>query len=113
MESVQHAMKLLPDSMLVLVTCLAILGVCVLIFIVVFKIALKIKSTKAKFAAMGFSALYVVSPLDLIPDWVPILGQIDDAGALSALVGLAVSVYSDYRKKKKGNKGKAIEIEKI
>jgi uncharacterized membrane protein YkvA (DUF1232 family) len=96
-------MKILPDNMLVLVACLAVLGVCVFIFVIAFKIALKIKSLKVKFAAMGFSALYVASPLDLIPDMVPILGQIDDAGALSALVGLAVSVYSDYRKKKKGN----------
>lgn len=94
-------MKFLPDNALVLLTCLAVLSVCILIFYIVFKITLKIKSTKVKLAAMGLSALYVLSPLDLIPDAIPILGQMDDAGALATLMGLAISIYRDFKKKKK------------
>jgi uncharacterized membrane protein YkvA (DUF1232 family) len=60
---------------------------------------LKIKSIKAKFAAMGLSALYVLSPLDLAPDFIPVLGQADDAAALAAFIGLAISVYNDFKKK--------------
>jgi uncharacterized membrane protein YkvA (DUF1232 family) len=93
-------MKFLPDSWLVLLTCLAVLAVCILIFVVVLKIAMKIKSWKVKVAAMGLSALYVLSPLDLIPDVIPILGQIDDAGALAAIISLAISIYRDFKKKK-------------
>jgi uncharacterized membrane protein YkvA (DUF1232 family) len=93
-------MKFLPDNWLVLLTCLAVLAVCILIFVVVLKIALKIRSLKVKFAAMGLSALYVLSPLDLIPDVIPILGQIDDAGALAAIISLAISIYRDFKKKK-------------
>ena len=93
-------MKFLPDNWLVLLTCLAVLAVCILIFVIVLKIALKIKSWKLKFAAMGLSALYVLSPLDLVPDVVPGLGQIDDLGAIATLIGLAISIYKDFKKKK-------------
>jgi len=94
-------MKFFPDSWLVLLTCLAVLAVCVLIFVIALKIALKIKSWKVKLAAIGLSALYVLSPLDLIPDVVPGLGQIDDAGMLAVLIGLAISIYKDFKNKKK------------
>jgi uncharacterized membrane protein YkvA (DUF1232 family) len=93
-------MKLLPDNALVLVTCIFVLAICVFIVFIAFKIAFKIKSLKVKLAAMGLSALYILNPVDLIPDVVPALGQIDDAGALAAFVGLAISVYSEFRKKK-------------
>ena len=29
-----------------------------------------------------FAALYVASPLDLIPDWIPLVGWLDDLGVL-------------------------------
>jgi uncharacterized membrane protein YkvA (DUF1232 family) len=92
-------MNILPDNILVLVTCLLILAICIFIIVAVFKIALKIRSLKIKFAAMGLSALYVLSPFDLIPDLIPVLGQIDDAAALAAFIGLVLSVYADCKKK--------------
>jgi uncharacterized membrane protein YkvA (DUF1232 family) len=94
-------MDFFPDSILVLITCLIIIAICILIIYAVFKIAMKIKSMKAKFAAMGLSALYVLSPLDFIPDVIPALGQADDAAALAAFIGLLFSVYNDFKKKKK------------
>ncbi len=39
-------------------------------------------------AAVG----YVLSPLDLIPDWIPILGQLDDLIVVAILVWLAVKL---------------------
>ncbi len=39
------------------------------------------------FTITGLLALYIVSPLDALPDVIPVLGQIDDGGALiSAIV---------------------------
>lgn len=29
------------------------------------------------------AALYVASPLDLIPDWIPVIGWLDDLGVLA------------------------------
>lgn len=39
---------------------------------------------------LGLALLYVLSPLDFIPDWIPGLGQLDDLAALAA--GLALFV---------------------
>ena len=32
--------------------------------------------------------LYIISPLDLIPDFIPVIGWIDDAAAFIMLLGL-------------------------
>ena len=29
------------------------------------------------------AVLYIVSPLDLIPDWIPVIGWLDDLGVLA------------------------------
>ena len=54
-------------------------------------IALKDKDTPlvAKILA-GFVVIYALSPIDLIPDFVPILGYLDDLIILPALIALTV-----------------------
>jgi uncharacterized membrane protein YkvA (DUF1232 family) len=39
---------------------------------------------------LGLGVLYVVSPLDFLPDWFPILGQLDDLAAIAAGVALFI-----------------------
>jgi uncharacterized membrane protein YkvA (DUF1232 family) len=39
---------------------------------------------------LGLAMAYLVSPIDLIPDFVPILGQLDDVLILGGLVFMAV-----------------------
>lgn len=39
---------------------------------------------------LGFAIAYVVSPIDIIPDFVPVLGKLDDAIVLPLLFYVAV-----------------------
>ena len=56
-------------------------------------LALKKKETPvyAKILA-GITVLYALSPIDLIPDFVPVLGYLDDVIILPALVALTVKL---------------------
>jgi uncharacterized membrane protein YkvA (DUF1232 family) len=41
-------------------------------------------------AVLGVAALYAISPLDFIPDWIPVIGQLDDVAALAAAITLFI-----------------------
>ena len=67
-------------------------------------LALKDKKTPwyAKLFA-GLTVVYALSPIDLIPDFIPVLGYLDDLIILPALVALTAKfspsdVFEDYRK---------------
>lgn len=71
-------------------------------------IAMKKKETPivAKIIAV-FIVAYALSPIDLIPDFIPVLGYIDDIILLPALVALTIrmipsDVFDTYRKEAEG-----------
>lgn len=71
-------------------------------------LALKAKETPliAKIVA-GITVAYALSPIDLIPDFIPILGYLDDVILLPALVSLTLKlippdVFAIYREQAKG-----------
>jgi len=39
---------------------------------------------------LGFAIAYALSPIDLIPDWVPLVGHVDDILIVPVLVWLAL-----------------------
>jgi uncharacterized membrane protein YkvA (DUF1232 family) len=52
-------------------------------------------------AAIVFALLYVLSPIDLIPDFIPIIGYVDDAlvvAACLALIDQDLHKYKDWKK---------------
>jgi uncharacterized membrane protein YkvA (DUF1232 family) len=56
-------------------------------------------------ASIGFAATYLVSPLDIVPDFIPLLGFVDDA-AVFGLVASSFQSELDAYKKWKEEQGK-------
>ena len=50
-----------------------------------------------------FALLYVLNPVDLIPDFIPVIGYVDDALVVAACLALVEQDLEDYKKWKKIN----------
>ena len=67
-------------------------------------LALKDKKTPWYARVLAFlTVVYALSPIDLIPDFIPVLGYLDDLIILPALVALTVKaipadIFEEYRK---------------
>ena len=48
-------------------------------------------------ASIGFAVAYLVSPIDIIPDFIPVLGFVDDAALFALVVSAFQSELSDYQ----------------
>ena len=48
--------------------------------------------------SIAAAMLYLVSPLDVVPDWVPFGGLLDDALVLAAIFALSRSDLEEYAK---------------
>lgn len=55
-------------------------------------------------AAIGFAVAYLVSPIDIIPDFIPVLGFVDDAAVFALVVSAFQSELDDYTAWKKKQK---------
>lgn len=56
-------------------------------------------------AAVAFTLLYVLNPLDLVPDVLPFVGQLDDAAVFSAALLLVEGDLRRYRRALGGDTG--------
>jgi uncharacterized membrane protein YkvA (DUF1232 family) len=53
-------------------------------------------TTKGRLGLMALAVLYVVSPLDVLPDLLPLIGVADDAMVLAWLAGAVLSETGDF-----------------
>jgi uncharacterized membrane protein YkvA (DUF1232 family) len=51
----------------------------------------------AFFTVAVLLGLYILSPMDIVPDVIPVLGQLDDIAALVGVVMSAISAYTAWR----------------
>ena len=56
-------------------------------------------------AAMTGALLYVLSPLDLIPDFIPLIGYLDDAAVFAFVLRFADPDLTEYRNWRKNRRG--------
>jgi uncharacterized membrane protein YkvA (DUF1232 family) len=49
-------------------------------------------------SAIVFTLLYVISPIDLIPDFIPVIGYLDDAAVVSVCLMLVEQELQTYKK---------------
>lgn len=71
---------------------------------------LSLKSSDTPIAARIFACItvvYALSPIDLIPDFIPVLGYLDDVILLPALISLTIklipdTIFEQYRKEAEG-----------
>lgn len=59
------------------------------------------KAPKKTIAALLFSLVYFFSPIDVIPDFIPIIGYLDDVAVFSSILAFAqkdIKAYSEYLK---------------
>ena len=56
--------------------------------------ATRMKSTWIGWSVTGLSTAYVLCPLDVLPDFIPVLGWVDDGAAIVAAIGGAVAALS-------------------
>jgi len=54
--------------------------------------------------AVVFALLYVLSPIDLIPDFIPVLGLVDDAAVLGLCLALTEKDIQKYRQWKESKR---------
>ncbi|MEQ9763660.1 YkvA family protein [Streptococcus jiangjianxini] len=59
--------------------------------------------------AIVSALIYFLSPIDVVPDWIPILGQLDDALVVAACWKLVNKDVEDYRRWQKERRHQVVE----
>lgn len=69
----------------------------------------KIKHPKYRWLVILGTVLYLLSPIDIAPDFIPIIGWIDDGLLLSLLVTELSGLFLEYSQKRRGQSENSAE----
>jgi uncharacterized membrane protein YkvA (DUF1232 family) len=75
-----------------------------------------VANPKYRWWVIGASLLYVLSPIDIAPDFIPFIGQVDDAVVITILATELASVLKDRMntvKQKNNTKNSEINIPEV
>jgi len=64
-------------------------------------------------AAIVFALLYVLSPIDLIPDFIPVIGLVDDAAVLGLCIALIendIQAYQEWKEAQSKTEEQTAEV---
>jgi uncharacterized membrane protein YkvA (DUF1232 family) len=68
-----------------------------------------IRTSKYRWLIIAGTLLYLLSPFDILPDFVPLIGQIDDTVVLGLLVAEISTALIDRIKLQKGKADESVE----
>lgn len=68
-----------------------------------------VRNSKYRWLVIAGTLLYLFSPIDLLPDFIPLIGQIDDTVVLGLLVAEVSSMLMDRLKAQKGTTNAAVD----
>ncbi|MBD1844087.1 DUF1232 domain-containing protein [Cyanobacteria bacterium FACHB-63] len=68
-----------------------------------------VRNSKYRWLVIAGTLLYLFSPIDLLPDFIPLIGQIDDTVVLGLLVAEVSSMLMDRLKAQKETTNAAVD----
>jgi uncharacterized membrane protein YkvA (DUF1232 family) len=69
-----------------------------------------VSNPKYRWWVIGASLLYVASPIDIAPDFIPFIGQIDDAVVITLLASEVIQMLKDRNASVKPKKGEKVVV---
>ncbi len=62
-----------------------------------------LRNSRYRWILIGGSLLYLISPIDISPDFIPIIGWLDDTVIAGLLIAEVTQLLLDFRNKRKGS----------
>ncbi|MFK7735166.1 MAG: YkvA family protein [Pirellulaceae bacterium] len=89
------------ETLQMIVVCGSLLGICFLVLLALPKSRLRSCLLElAKYVMAAGFAVLLLSPIDLVPDVIPLLGQLDDIGYIAGGITSVVSAVKERRSRR-------------
>ncbi len=69
-----------------------------------------LRNSRYRWILIGGSLLYLISPIDISPDFIPIIGWLDDTVIAGLLIAEVTQLLLDFRNKRKGSRNGETDV---